>query len=122
MFRERGVLIRIGSMTAPRILLECLEPHHMQVRSGIISSSRLILRCGNGAARMESASSGAEEEVAEKCKVGSLCNKVGGPLASPLIAWSGTFSPKRRRLRHLSGVDGGSWEAPNVRFHTSINS
>lgn len=29
-------------MTAPRILFECLEPHHMQVRSGIISSVRLI--------------------------------------------------------------------------------
>ena len=71
---------------------------------------------------MVSASSDAEKQVAEECKVGSRCNKVGGPLASPLIAWSGTFSPKRTLLRHLSGLDGGSWEVPTVRFHTSINS
>ena len=30
-------------MTASRILWECLEPHHMQVRSGIISSGRVVI-------------------------------------------------------------------------------
>lgn len=70
---------------------------------------------------MVSASSDAEKQVAEECKVGSLCNEDGGPLASPLIVLSGTFSPKRTLLRYLAGVDGGSW-GPNVRFHTSINS